>query len=120
MQNHSHPQTSSHSKSLLFSESLLVVHNKCNFTSTKYTLLKINTTTSIYTFLATAFGLIWEANETTRARVPPGYPLKHSKTINKSVTTRFYHFAWVLLLNTLHNPSRLEIEERKQLFKCTK
>ena len=50
MQNHSHLQTNSHSKLLLFSDSLLVVYNKCNITSTKYTLLKINTTTSIYIF----------------------------------------------------------------------
>ena len=47
------PQTNSHSKLLLFSDSLLVVYNKCNITSTKYTLLKINITSSIYTFLAT-------------------------------------------------------------------
>ena len=43
MQNNSHPQTNSHSKLLLFSDSRLVVYNKCNIASTKYTLLKINT-----------------------------------------------------------------------------
>ena len=32
MQNHNHPQTNSHSKLVLFSDSLLVVYNKCNIT----------------------------------------------------------------------------------------
>ena len=82
MQNHSHPQTM-----FLFSDSLFVVYNKCNITSTKYTLLKINTTTSIYTFLATAFRLILRSYlKTTRARVPPGYP-NTRKQLTKTLGT---------------------------------
>ena len=34
--------------------------------------------------------------------------------------TRFHHSACVLLLNGLDNPLQLEIDERKQLFKCMK
>ena len=84
MQNHSPPQTNSHSKLLLFSDSLLVVYNKCNITSTKYTLLKINTTTSSYIYFSrNSVRTNLRSYLNNPSSCPTGIS-KHSKTINKN------------------------------------